>query len=270
MRGPCRKNDYILINAQVNMDYEALTLLELKKLCKQRGLKISGTKDEVVIRLMEYDEMAAGGGSQAPVFQQVGTPMVMPMHGAQQIMIPQKNSMYQTLGTFVVLYALVRIGWSMLWTLNNEQMIGWLLAPVGFFIGIGFLMGGALIHQEYKNGILLTLCVLVVSGFLSIAFHADSMSDMNPVTLIWGDSAMFMTSILCSFTCFAIVGLPLLLGDGNMKPGWPPSLQRIFDGAGKGDKKRQVACGSCNEKLKIPAAYSGNIQCPSCKSTMKV
>jgi len=48
-----------LINAQNNMDYEASTLLELKKLCKQRGLKISGTKDEVVIRLMEYDEMAA-------------------------------------------------------------------------------------------------------------------------------------------------------------------------------------------------------------------
>jgi hypothetical protein len=59
MRGPCRKNNYTLINAQNNMDYEASTLLELKKLCKQRGLKISGTKDEVVIKLMEYDEMAA-------------------------------------------------------------------------------------------------------------------------------------------------------------------------------------------------------------------
>tara|TARA_B100001113_G_C20894917_1_gene528707 strand:+ start:222 stop:731 length:510 start_codon:yes stop_codon:yes gene_type:complete len=38
------------------MDYESKTLLELKKMCKERGLKISGTKDEVVIRLMENDE----------------------------------------------------------------------------------------------------------------------------------------------------------------------------------------------------------------------
>ena len=38
------------------MDYESQTLLELKKMCKERGLKISGTKDEVVIRLMENDE----------------------------------------------------------------------------------------------------------------------------------------------------------------------------------------------------------------------
>lgn len=252
------------------MDYEASTLLELKKLCKQRGIKISGSKDDVVIRLMEYDEMAAGGRPQAPVFQQAGSPAPMHMQGFQQIMIPQQNSMYQTLGTFVILYSLVRIGWSMLWTLSNEQMIGWLLAPVGFFIGIGFLAGGALIYQEYKNGILLTLGVLVISGFLSIAFHAETMGDMNPVTLVWGDSAMFMTSILCSFTCFAIVGLPLLLGDGNMKQGWPPSLQRIFDRTGKANEKRQVVCGSCNEKLKIPSEYSGNIQCPSCKSTMKV
>jgi len=262
----CRKNDYIMRILIDSMDYEAQTLLELKKLCKQRGIKISGTKDEVVIRLMEYDEIASGGVGQMATFQQP----VMPMHGVQQIMIPQQNSMYQTLGTFVILYALLRIGWSMLWTLNNEQMIGWLLAPVGFFIGIGFLTGGALIYQEYKNGIFITLAVLVISGILSLAFHAENMSDMNPVTLIWGDSAMFMTSILCSSTCFAIVGLPLLLGDGNMKDGWPPSLQRIFNSGGGKNKKRQVACSQCKESLNIPADYSGTIQCPSCESTMKV
>ena len=33
-----------------------MTLLDLKKLCKERGLKVSGKKDEVVIRLMEHDE----------------------------------------------------------------------------------------------------------------------------------------------------------------------------------------------------------------------
>ena len=38
------------------MDYDSLTLLELKTMCKDRGLKVSGNKAEVVIRLMEDDE----------------------------------------------------------------------------------------------------------------------------------------------------------------------------------------------------------------------
>ena len=42
------------------MDYESLTLLELKKQCKSRGLKISSSKDDVVIRLMEADEAQNG------------------------------------------------------------------------------------------------------------------------------------------------------------------------------------------------------------------
>lgn len=249
------------------MDYEAHTLLDLKKLCKQRGLKISGSKDDVVIRLMEADELQSGA-PQPIVYPQGG--LAGPIPSVQQIVMPPKNSMYETLGTFIILYALIRIAWSMLWTLNNDQMIGWLLSPVGFLIGIGFLVGGALIHQEYKNGIYLTMGVLVLSGFLSIAFHAENMSEMNPVTLVWGDTAMFMTSIMCSFSCLAIVGLPLLLGDGNMKPGWPPSLQRIFDATGGGNRKKQVSCGSCGEKLNVPKDYSGTIQCPACKSNMKV
>jgi hypothetical protein len=249
------------------MDYESLTLLDLKKLCKQRGLKISGSKDDVVIRLMEADELQSGA-PQPIVYQQGG--LAGPIPSVQQIIMPQKSSMYETLGTFIILYALVRIGWSMLWTLNNDQMIGWLLAPVGFLIGMGFLVGGVLIYQEYKNGIYLTMGVLVLSGLLSVAFHAENMSEMNPVTLVWGDTAMFMTSIMCSFSCLAIVGLPLLLGDGNMKPGWPPSLQRIVDATGGGNKKKQVSCGSCGEKLNVPKDYSGTIQCPACKSNMKV
>ena len=33
-----------------------MTLLNLKKLCRERGIKLSGSKDEVIIRLMEDDE----------------------------------------------------------------------------------------------------------------------------------------------------------------------------------------------------------------------
>ena len=144
------------------MDYETLTLLELKKLCKERGLKISGNKDDVVIRLMEYDEIASG--PRTVTYQPAG--LAGPIPSVQQIVMPPQNNMYQTLGTFVMIYAFIRIVYSWFWSFRNEQILGWLLAPVGFFIGMGLLVGGALIHQEYKNGILLTMGVLVVSGIL--------------------------------------------------------------------------------------------------------
>ena len=38
------------------MDYDSSTLIQLKTMCKERGLRVSGTKAEVVIRLMEDDE----------------------------------------------------------------------------------------------------------------------------------------------------------------------------------------------------------------------
>ena len=38
------------------MDYDSHTLIQLKTMCKDRGLRVSGTKAEVIIRLMEDDE----------------------------------------------------------------------------------------------------------------------------------------------------------------------------------------------------------------------
>ena len=38
------------------MDYDSSTLIQLKTMCKERGLRVSGPKAEVVIRLMEDDE----------------------------------------------------------------------------------------------------------------------------------------------------------------------------------------------------------------------
>ena len=52
------------------MDYDSLTLLELKTMCKDRGLKVSGNKAEVVIRLMEDDE--SKNHSLYPFPQQLG------------------------------------------------------------------------------------------------------------------------------------------------------------------------------------------------------
>ena len=38
------------------LDYDSHTLIQLKTMCKDRGLRVSGTKAEVIIRLMEDDE----------------------------------------------------------------------------------------------------------------------------------------------------------------------------------------------------------------------
>ena len=38
------------------MDYDSQTLVALKTICKDRGLRVSGSKAEVVIRLIEDDE----------------------------------------------------------------------------------------------------------------------------------------------------------------------------------------------------------------------
>lgn len=71
------------------MDYESLTLLELKKQCKSRGLKISSSKDDVVIRLMEADE-AQNGVVQPVVYHQGG--LAGPIPAMQQIVMPPKTA----------------------------------------------------------------------------------------------------------------------------------------------------------------------------------
>ena len=83
------------------MDYEDQTLLKLKKICKERGLKISGTKDEVVIRLMEHDELIQSPPQQNQV-QPVQTNMNQqhPLGIQPQFMMnsPQENGQMQFIG----------------------------------------------------------------------------------------------------------------------------------------------------------------------------
>ena len=53
-----------------------MTLTELKVLCKDRGLKVSGAKNEVIIRLMEYDEGSDGNtASNVPATQTGSMPV---------------------------------------------------------------------------------------------------------------------------------------------------------------------------------------------------
>ena len=64
------------------MDYDSRTLLELKTMCKERGLRVSGNKAEVVIRLMEDDESKSPQPAPSP--QQNVQHMQQQMYGGQQ------------------------------------------------------------------------------------------------------------------------------------------------------------------------------------------
>ena len=62
------------------MDYDSLTLLQLKTMCKDRGLKVSGNKAEVVIRLMEDDESKQPQSVSVPAQVNIGQQQ---MYGSQ-------------------------------------------------------------------------------------------------------------------------------------------------------------------------------------------
>ena len=72
------------------MSYDQMTLLELKTLCKDRGLKVSGNKNEVVIRLMEHDESL--GGNQPTTFSTNVANMAGSMPVAPQIVYGKMTS----------------------------------------------------------------------------------------------------------------------------------------------------------------------------------
>ena len=61
-----------------------MTLIQLKTMCKDRGLRVSGNKAEVVIRLMEDDE------GELP--QQVNIPMQQMTQFAPQIIRLENTS----------------------------------------------------------------------------------------------------------------------------------------------------------------------------------
>ena len=94
------------------MDYDSLTLLDLKKLCKERGLKVSGKKDEVIIRLMESDEQGqqsvwAGQNNVqtsyvASMPQQQINPQAYLNQNVQRVYISNNNSTVNGIGWIVL------------------------------------------------------------------------------------------------------------------------------------------------------------------------
>ncbi len=264
-----------------------MKVLELKTLCRERGLRVSGNKDEVIIRLMEHDEQsmpqasypvpqASTAQASYPVPQAVQIPQTplnpQPVQGGYvqpQYILPanKSDSMASTIGTFVIMYAFFRLFWAAIFSLGIGGDTSWLLSPVAFLIGIGFIIGGGILYAGYRNGAYITLGILAISGLLSVIFHGD---EPNPVSVAWGDQ-MIMTSLMCSVTCMILVALPLFLS--QLKEGWPEQIERMLEnnsGNSTTDSKVKIKCTSCDKSLKIPKGYSGKIQCPSCNAEMRI
>ena len=122
------------------MDYDSLTLLELKTMCKDRGLKVSGNKAEVVIRLMEDDESKEPMPVSIPQ-QQVNFGQQQmygqQMYGGQpqQIFITNNTtSVVQITGFLIILYGLFRLFWGLF--ADDEEYFFVL------FIGTAFVFSG--------------------------------------------------------------------------------------------------------------------------------
>ncbi len=247
------------------MDYDSMTVLQLKTLCKERGLRVSGNKSEVIIRLMENDEVGlppAQSQIQSPAFPQ-HVPGAYPQQ--QMIYVKKESELASGIGICIILYAIFRLFWAVIFSVGGMGGLGWVLSPLAFILGLGFLFGGAITYSGYRNGINFTLGVLAISGLLSIIFHGDQ---VNPVSVAWGDG-MVLTSIMCSISCMVIVALPLMISP-TLKSGWPEPIERILGSNSDSSGKRTVSCSSCEAELQVPIDYEGQIECPTCKAVMRV
>jgi len=243
------------------VDYESMTLLELKKICKERGLRISGNKDDVVIRLMEDDEgesQESGGFSSNNIIQ------INTGDGKDRQMI--------TLGTCIILYSIFRGGMALMFLTSAGAFNQVFPSFIALFIAAAFMTGGVLTVLNYRNGLILTLGTLVISGLLSLLFSGD----VSSLSIAWfGEGVDLVFSMMCSAVCMVIVGVPLLTSWSTLKPGWSTGINVSSSSSSsvsissKG-KKKFVYCPTCDKKLAVPGDYSGRIRCSHCDALMEV
>ena len=259
------------------MDYDSYTLLELKTMCKDRGLRVSGKKAEVVIRLIENDEE----NSPTPPPQSV-TIQTQSQQPVTHIYVQNSSDTGVIVtGVFIVLYGLFRIFVGGIFSSFGE-------APVQSFIamtiGLGYIAGGVITIQGYKQGLQLTLGILVISGILSIIYH----DEWSPLSMGMEGIWPIEFSLICSGFCMLVVAAPLIAGmgsDGRFKQGSPKFLEaaaRFATGVAYNNvvtyddmrpskmAKMVINCVHCNSKLKVPVGYQGNVKCPSCGNKFEV
>ena len=261
------------------MSYEDMTLLDLKKLCKDRGLKVSGKKDEVIIRLMEFDE--SRGVHQPMPRQNFSTPIQtmagqMPVSpqvvygrmtsqgivvtNNNSISVSRNNGLVSGVGTLIIVYGVFRMFWALAFAAIGDGGLGWALAPIAFIIAAIFIVSGILLSQEYLNGIYTTMVAFLISGTLSIVFTGD---DLNPLSISFAEGgALIPLSMMCTLLGIGIAALPLLFSEQELKQGWPTAIERLIGKKNPG--KREISCPHCSNKLLVPNDYSGLISCPEC------
>ena len=246
------------------MDYDSLSLLQLKKFCKERGLKVSGNRDAVVIRLMENDEEEMDFVPSRQIIQQQ-----IPMGQTNFVAAPTNDKTVAIIfGIGILLYGLFRLGMAMLF-----GMAGSFFEPVlAAIIGFSFIIAGIITIMGYRNGLFMTMVVLMFSGFLSIVFHEG----FGPLSIGLGGVLPITYSLMCSGTCLFMVGIPFLLAGNSLLSGWPPQIEKIFQMdnqiivSGGESGKIIVDCTDCDTKLRVPSDYSGNITCPDCGNSMVI
>ena len=251
------------------MEYTGMTLLELKILCKERGLIVSGKKDDVIIRLMENDD------ANSPPSQLISNHDNQYIHhNAHQVIVPNdKDVLMILLGVAIIIYSLFRIWTGFLFLSVGSQAFASLIAIV---IGLAFMSGGILTAMNYKNGLLMTLLVLLFSGLLSLV-ATSIFGGLTPLSVDFGNDEFTKTiSLMCSTTCLVIVGVPFLINMNSMKPGFPPTLENMFfpqsstNNSTQSVSKITYECPSCKQTLKIPSTYSGLATCPKCSQQMEI
>ena len=258
------------------MDYDSMTLLDLKKICKSRGLKISGKKDEVIIRLMESDEQSEQSVWQTQQPIQTNTGGYMPLQAnpqvysnVQRVYLNNNNSTVNAIGWVVILYGAFRMFMAFAFSLIGIGQLGAVVAPIAFILAFAFIFGGILMTNEYLNGVYFSLGTFLVSGLLSIIFSGG---EWNPLSVsLAEDGSMVLFSLMCTTFGMGLVAIPLLMSFDDLKEGWPPAIERII-GTRRGNEsdKKQIICSSCNKSLQVPTGYSGKISCPHCDSKMTI
>ena len=250
------------------MDYDSMSVLNLKTLCKERGLRVSGNKAEVIIRLMENDEAGA------PVPQQV---IMQPMQMQPQIIHlvgPQGNgnAVGIIFGLFITLYGLFRMGMAMFFNAIDEEVF-FFESALAWLIGMSFIVSGIFTMMGFRNGLFIAIGTLVISGTLSLIFH----DEWSPLSI--GIDGMFPItySLMCSGMCILLASMPLIIAGDTLKPGWPEGIQNIIEGVGLSNTKSPVStdkvaieCPLCDTNIKIPADYSGDVLCPACKKQFTI
>ena len=261
------------------MSYDQMTLLDLKKLCKDRGLKVSGKKDEVIIRLMEFDE--SRGVHQPMPTQSFSTPVqTMPgqmpvspqvvygrmtsqgivVSNNNSISVSRNNGLVSGVGTIIIIYGIFKMFWALAFAAIGDGGLGWALAPIAFIVAAIFIVSGILLSQEYMNGVYTTMVAFLISGTLSIIFTGE---DLNPLSISFAEGgALIPLSMMCTLLGIGIAALPLLFSEQELKQGWPTAIERLIGKKNPG--KREISCPHCSNKLLVPNDYSGLISCPEC------